>query len=73
MVYVWQNEKLKDFDVAISTRVRIARNLEDEKFPNMLSGEEEKKILNKIGASVDKEKYDYFTQKILMILICILW
>ena len=41
---MWQNEKLKDFDVAISTRVRIARNLEDEKFPNMLSDEEERKF-----------------------------
>lgn len=60
---MWQNEKLKDFDVAISTRVRIARNLEDKKFPNMLSDEEEKKILNKIGASVDKKKYDYFYTK----------
>ena len=44
VLLMWQNEKAKDFDVAISTRVRIARNLKDAKFPHMLSNKESEKI-----------------------------
>lgn len=49
----------KDFDVAISTRVRIARNLKDYKFPHMLDKKESNKILDLIEKSINKEKYNF--------------
>lgn len=57
------DDKIKDFDVAISTRVRIARNLKNEKFPHMLSDEEANNILEKIKKTVDKNMYDFFYTK----------
>lgn len=54
---------VKDLDVAISTRVRIARNLSNTKFPNMLDENEMLEISKKIEKVVNKEKYDYFYTK----------
>lgn len=57
---MWYDENSKDFDVAISTRIRIARNLNDFKFPHTLNKKEASEVLNKIKQVTNKEKYDYF-------------
>lgn len=58
-----EKNDIKDFDVAISTRVRIARNLNDTKFPNMLDNKEMLEVSKQIEKAVDKNKYDYFYTK----------
>lgn len=49
----------KDFDVAISTRVRIARNLKDFKFPHMLEEKDANKVLSVIEKAVNKNEYNF--------------
>ena len=49
----------KDFDVAISTRVRIARNLKDYKFPHMLDKTNANKVIELIEKATDKKKYSF--------------
>lgn len=44
----WYLQNGKESDVVISSRVRLARNIKEFKFPNSLSKEEERMVLNKI-------------------------
>ena len=44
----WYLQNGKESDVVISTRIRLARNIKDFRFPNKYSKEESKKILEKI-------------------------
>ncbi len=43
----WYLQNGKESDVVISTRIRLARNIKDFRFPNKYSKEESKKILEK--------------------------
>ena len=45
----WYLQNGKESDVVISTRIRLARNIKDFRFPNKYSKEESKKILEKIN------------------------
>lgn len=49
----------KDFDVAISTRVRIGRNLKDYKFPHMMESAEATEVLNLIEEVINKKEYSF--------------
>lgn len=60
---MWYNEISKDSDVVISTRVRYARNIAGEKFPNMMSKKEKEEIVTKIEKGVDKKKYNLLRLK----------
>lgn len=44
----WYLQNGKESDVVISSRVRLARNLKEFRFPNKYSKEESAEILNKI-------------------------
>ncbi|OCA81050.1 protein arginine kinase [Bacillus sp. FJAT-27225] len=41
----WMNQEGPDSDIVLSSRIRLARNLSDFKFPTLLSDEEGKKII----------------------------
>lgn len=60
---MWYNEISKDSDVVISTRIRYARNIKDEKFPNMMNKKEKERIINKIESNIDKKKYNVLRLK----------
>ena len=47
---MWFGNKGNDNDVAVSTRVRIARNLSGYPFPGRLSAEQEKEICSRVAA-----------------------
>lgn len=60
---MWYNDKGKDYDVVISTRVRFARNIAEYKFPNIMSSKEKNNVIEKIGSSVDSSKYKILKMK----------
>lgn len=68
----WLDEKGKDDDVVISTRIRIARNLKDYKFPKFMSLDESDRltdeILNRFKTIDTDNNYNYFKVKDLSLL-----
>ena len=60
---MWYNDKGKDYDVVISTRVRFARNIAEYKFPNIMSSKEKNNVIEKIGSSIDSSKYKILKMK----------
>lgn len=48
----WFDEGGKDYDVAVSTRVRFARNVEGYRFPNKMSAQEKSELIEKIRKAV---------------------
>ena len=59
----WLEDPSLDLDVVISTRVRVARNLEKYKFPSLMTLDESDKlteeILNAIKDSNEKDDYNF--------------
>lgn len=43
---------IPEYDIAVSTRVRLARNLKDYPFASRMSGEQKKAVINKIKAAI---------------------
>lgn len=60
---MWWQQTSKDSDVAVSTRVRFARNITGYKFPNMMSQKESEAIIEKVNNSIDKKQYELFKLK----------
>lgn len=60
----WLESPAIDLDVVISTRVRVARNLENYKFPSLMSIKESEdltnEVLNAIKDSNEDENYKFF-------------
>ena len=52
---IWYKKHCED-DIIVSTRVRLARNLADYPFPNVLGADAAKKAKQEIFDAVDKEK-----------------
>ncbi len=54
-----------DEDVVVSTRIRIARNIEKYKFPNLIDKKETENITKDILKSLDsqKENYDFYRNR----------
>lgn len=63
----WLEEKGRDDDVVISTRIRIARNLKDYKFPKFMNIEESdsvtNEVLNRFKTMETKENYNFYKIK----------
>ncbi|MCX7726136.1 MAG: hypothetical protein N2053_04735 [Chitinispirillaceae bacterium] len=53
---VWLSHRGSEGDVVISTRIRLARNIENHKFPYHATIEERKKIFNTIEAILSNKK-----------------
>lgn len=62
-MFMWYEEVSNDSDVVISTRIRYARNIANEKFPNIMSNKEKEKIIEKIAQGIDKNKYNVLKLK----------
>lgn len=60
---MWYEEISKDSDVVISTRIRYARNIANEKFPNIMNKNEKEKIIKMVEQGIDKEKYNVLRLK----------
>lgn len=60
----WLNEKGLEDDVVISSRIRIARNIEGVKFPQTMNkeeiGETTKDILEAVKNSYEKDNYQFY-------------
>lgn len=53
-----ENDKnIKDFDVVLSSRVRISRNIASTKFPNILTKQEKLNVTNKIKESIKDDDF----------------
>lgn len=52
----WLVGEGKEKDIVISSRIRLARNLSDKKFPQFMSNEEGKKVIDMVNASVKQSK-----------------
>ncbi|WP_043931609.1 protein arginine kinase [Bacillus sp. EB01] len=48
----WMNEDGPDSDIVLSSRIRLARNLSDYKFPTMLSNEEGNEIIKRFESMI---------------------
>lgn len=63
----WYDESGIDGDVVISSRVRIARNLENIKFPQEMTLEDSKVVNNKVSGAIERTdehvNYDYYKIK----------
>ena len=57
---MWYYKTSKDSDVVISTRVRFARNIERNKFPNEIDKEEFDNIYSLLQKSINRDEYDIF-------------
>ncbi|CEG25225.1 protein arginine kinase [Bacillus sp. B-jedd] len=58
----WMNEDGPDSDIVLSSRIRLARNLEEYDFPALLSTEEGQGILNKLKIAVENSDRSSFGQ-----------
>lgn len=56
---MWYESKGKDTDVVISTRIRLARNIDDKPFPGKMSIEDAEEIIAKTKKVLEGEKLDY--------------
>lgn len=60
---MWFRQISKDSDVVISSRIRLARNLDGYKFPHMLSEKESNEIIDILSNNINKKEYDAFKIK----------
>ena len=60
---MWYKDIGKDSEYVISTRVRIARNIEGFNFPNNMSESDMQKISNLVENNIDKNKYTFLRLK----------
>ncbi|HJV17271.1 MAG TPA: protein arginine kinase [Bacillales bacterium] len=59
-ISAWMSEEGPDSDIVLSSRIRLARNLEEFKFPTLFSQDEAKAIIVKMGENInliDMNKY----------------
>ena len=53
----WMSEEGPDSDIVLSSRIRLARNFEDYKFPTLFSHEEAKMIIFKMEELLAKTRF----------------
>jgi protein arginine kinase len=61
-ISAWMSEEGPDSDIVLSSRIRLARNLEEYKFPTLFSQEEAKAIIVKmeeILPQIDKKRFGH--------------
>lgn len=58
----WMSEEGPDSDIVLSSRIRLARNFEDYKFPTVFSHEEAKKIIVNMEQLLEKTDFQNFGQ-----------
>ncbi|WP_059174101.1 protein arginine kinase [Bacillus sp. FJAT-27445] len=56
----WMNEEGPDSDIVLSSRVRLARNFEEYKFPTLLTSEDGQAIISKLNEMVDNHAITSF-------------
>lgn len=59
----WLKNTGEDRDVIVSSRIRLARNLDNYNFPIKISLGEANQINNEIASAIEREKYDKFRIK----------
>lgn len=61
----WMNHEDLEKDIVVSTRMRVARNIDGYNFPHTMSSEESKEVTNKIIRSMEdiKDQYKYYRMK----------
>lgn len=59
----WYDKVGKDDDVVVSTRIRLARNLDKVPFPSRMSREESEKVLNEVSAAILERNPDFTLYK----------
>ena len=60
VVSSWMSDEGPDSDIVLSSRIRLARNLNDFKFPTMFSNEEAMAVVNKVEKSLETEEFHQF-------------
>ena len=64
----WMSSEGPDSDIILSSRIRLARNLRNYKFPTLFSNEEAGEIINKINETIQVHAFrDYGTMEFLEI------
>ncbi|NHM33344.1 protein arginine kinase [Neobacillus terrae] len=58
----WMNEDGPDSDIVLSSRIRLARNIQDYKFPTIFSHDEAKMIIVKMEEIINKGEITKFGQ-----------
>jgi len=58
----WMNEEGPDSDIVLSSRIRLARNIQDYKFPTIFSHDEAKMIIVKMEEIINKDNLTKFGQ-----------
>lgn len=58
----WMSEEGPDSDIVLSSRIRLARNFEEYKFPTLFSHEEAKAIIIKMEDVLSKTNFNKFGQ-----------
>ncbi|WP_433746194.1 protein arginine kinase [Falsibacillus pallidus] len=58
----WMCEQGPDSDIVLSSRIRLARNLNDYKFPTMFSNEEAAEIVANVEKNLENEAFHQFGQ-----------
>lgn len=53
----WMNEEGPDSDIVLSSRIRLARNLEEFIFPTLYSADEAEKISNQVASLLQEEPF----------------
>lgn len=60
---MWYKEVAKDYDVVLSTRVRYARNIADQKFPNIMNRSELENIVSLVNRCIKDNRYKLLKMK----------
>lgn len=60
---MWYKDIGENSEYVVSTRVRIARNLENSKFPHNMTKEEMLKLNIAVENQIDRKKFDFFKLK----------
>ncbi|MFJ5717676.1 protein arginine kinase [Neobacillus sp. NPDC093127] len=58
----WMSEEGPDSDIVLSSRIRLARNFKDYKFPTLFSHEEAKMIIGNMEETIGKSDFQKFGQ-----------
>lgn len=58
----WMSSEGPDSDIILSSRIRLARNLGNYRFPTLFSNEEAREIINKINQTVQVHAFEEFGQ-----------
>jgi protein arginine kinase len=53
----WMSSEGPDSDIVLSSRIRLARNLQNFKFPTIFSSEEGKKVIESVYGSIDGQSF----------------